>query len=88
MVPNIGNKNIVGSNWIYKIKRNSDGSVARYKARLMDLRLRGFSQEPGFDFGETFSPVVRHTTVRLILSLDAMNQWKLRKLDVKNAFLH
>ncbi|CAL8137051.1 unnamed protein product [Prunus armeniaca] len=87
-VVSLRNENIVGSNWIYKIKRNSAGSVARYKARLMDLRLRGFSQESGFDFGETFSPVVRHTTVRLILSLDATIQWKLRKLDVKNAFLH
>ncbi|KAI5346452.1 hypothetical protein L3X38_014331 [Prunus dulcis] len=83
--PNPGNKNIVGSKWLYKIKKNSDGSVARYKARLV---AQGFSQQPGLDFGETFSPVVRHTTVRLVLSLAAMNQWSLRQLDVKNAFLH
>ena len=78
-------KNIVGSKWVYKIKRNPCGSVGRYKARLV---AQGFSQEPGFDFGETFSPIVRHTTVRLVLSIAAMNQWKLRQLDVKNAFLH
>ncbi|BBG93855.1 transposable element gene [Prunus dulcis] len=83
--PNPGNKNIVGSKWLYKIKKNSDGSIARYKARLV---AQGFSQQLGSDFGETFSPVVRHTTVRLILSLAAMNHWSLRQLDVKNAFLH
>ncbi|CAL2255541.1 unnamed protein product [Prunus armeniaca] len=85
LVPNPGDKNIIGSKWVYKIKRNPDGTVGRYKARLV---AQGFSQEPGFDFGETFSPVVRHTTVRLVLSIAAMNQWKLRQLEVKNAFLH
>ncbi|CAL2264036.1 unnamed protein product [Prunus armeniaca] len=85
LVPNPGNKNIVGSKWIYKIKRNSDGSIARHKAWLV---AQGFSQEQGLDFSETFSPIVRHTTIRLILSLDAMNKWQLRQLDVKNAFLH
>ncbi|KAI5340798.1 hypothetical protein L3X38_020072 [Prunus dulcis] len=84
LVPSPGDKNIIGSKWVYKIKRNPDGSVGRYKARLVAQR---FSQEPSFDFGETFSPVVRHTTVRLVLSIAAMNQWKLRQLDVKNAFL-
>ncbi|KAL6269518.1 hypothetical protein ACE6H2_026429 [Prunus campanulata] len=85
LVPCPSQKNIVGSKWIYKIKRNADGSIARYKARLV---AQGFSQQPGLDFSETFSPVVRHTTVRLILSLAAMNKWCLRQLDVKNAFLH
>ncbi|CAL9017223.1 unnamed protein product [Prunus brigantina] len=85
LVPNPGNKNIVGSKWIYKIKRNSDGSIARHKARLV---AQGFSQEQGLDFSETFSLVVCHTTVRLILSLAAMNKWQLRQLDVKNTFLH
>ncbi|KAL6295890.1 hypothetical protein ACE6H2_004032 [Prunus campanulata] len=85
LVPNPGNKNIVGSKWIYKIKRQSDGSIARYKARLV---AQGFSQELGFDLGETFSPVVRHTKIRLVLSIAAMHKWKLRQLDVKNVFLH
>ncbi|CAL9001424.1 unnamed protein product [Prunus brigantina] len=85
LVPNPGNKNIVGSKWIYKIKRNSDGFIARHKARLV---AQGFSQEQGLDFSETFGPVVRHNTVRLILSRVAMNKWQLRQLDVKNAFLH
>ncbi|BFG17196.1 hypothetical protein CerSpe_034700 [Prunus speciosa] len=84
LVPCPSHKNIVGSKWIYKIKRNADGSIARYKARLV---AQGFSQQPGLDFSETFSPVVRHTIVRLILSLAAMNKWCLRQLDVKNAFL-
>ncbi|CAL9013560.1 unnamed protein product [Prunus brigantina] len=85
LVPCPSQKNIVGSKWIYKIKRNADGSIASYKARLV---AQGFNQQQGLDFSETFSPVVRHTTVRLILSLAAMNKWSLHQLDVKNAFLH
>lgn len=66
LVPLPSNRSIVGSKWVYKIKRNPDGSVARYKARLV---AQGFTQEHGIDYSETFSPVVRQTTVRLILSL-------------------
>lgn len=79
------NKNLVGCKWIYKIKKNSDGSVAQYKARLVT---KGFSQETGLDYYETFIPVVKPPTVRLVLSLAATNGWKLKQLDVKNAFLH
>ncbi|CAL8169438.1 unnamed protein product [Prunus armeniaca] len=85
LVPHPPDKNIVGCTWIYKIKRNSNGTISRYKARLV---AQGFSQEHGLDYDETFSPVVRHTTVRLVLSLAAMFKWDLRQLDVKNAFLH
>ncbi|VVA36257.1 Hypothetical predicted protein, partial [Prunus dulcis] len=85
LVPPPPGVNIVGSKWIYKVKRNSDGSVSGYKAWVV---AQGFSQTQGFDYSETFNPVVRHTTVRLILSLAAMHGWQLRQLDVKNAFLH
>ncbi|TQE12334.1 hypothetical protein C1H46_001987 [Malus baccata] len=85
LVPVPQNRNVIGSKWVYKLKKDQDGKVSRYKARLV---AQGFSQEHGLEYDETFSPVVRHTTVRLVLSLAAMNKWDLRQLDVKNAFLH
>ncbi|KAM2155327.1 hypothetical protein ACFX1Q_047045 [Malus domestica] len=62
------NKNLVGCKWIYKIKKHPDGIVAQYKAMFV---AKGFSQEVGLDYYETFSHVVKPTTVRLILSLTA-----------------
>ena len=85
LVPTRANRSIVGSKWVYKVKKNPDGSISRYKARLV---AQGFSQEHGIDYSDTFSPVVRHTTVRIIIALVAMNKWELKQLDVKNAFLH
>ncbi|KAM1049049.1 hypothetical protein ACFX2C_028192 [Malus domestica] len=85
LVPLPSNKNLVGCKWIYKIKRNPDGTIARHKARLV---AKGYSQEVGLDYHETFSLVVKPTTIRVILSLAATNRWKLKQLDVKNAFLH
>jgi hypothetical protein len=79
------NKNVVGCKWVYKLKHNSDGTIARYKARLV---AKGFHQQQGVDFDETFSPVIKPPTVRLILSLAVSHNWPLRQLDVKNAFLH
>lgn len=77
--------NIIGCQWIYKIKRHSDGSVARYKARLV---ANGNQQYEGIDFSETFSPVIKQPTIRVVLSLDVHHQWSIRQLDVTNAFLH
>ena len=85
LVPLSSNQNVIGCRWVYKIKRNTNGSVSRYKARLV---AKGFHQQAEVDFGETFSPVVKPPTVRIILSLATQNQWSLRQLDVSNAFLH
>ena len=56
----------VGCRWVFKLKRNPDGSVSRYKARLV---AKGYSQVPGFDFSETFNPVVEPTTIRVVLTV-------------------
>ncbi|KAK9065217.1 hypothetical protein SSX86_016600 [Deinandra increscens subsp. villosa] len=79
------NVNIVGSKWLFKTKLRADGSVERHKARLV---AQGFSQVPGFDFDHTFSPVVKATTIRIVISLAVLNGWRLHQLDVNNAFLH
>ncbi|KAK0579728.1 hypothetical protein LWI29_030590 [Acer saccharum] len=76
--------NIIGCKWIFRIKRKSDGTVDRYKARLV---AKGFNQRPGVDYFETFSPVIKPTTVRLVLSIATSHGWPLRQLDVNNAFL-
>ena len=68
LVPPSPSWNIVGCRWVYKLKRNSEGSISSYKARLV---AKGYHQQHGMDFDETFSPVVKPATVRLILSIAA-----------------
>ncbi|GJW19477.1 ribonuclease H-like domain-containing protein [Tanacetum coccineum] len=85
LVPRPPNVNIVRSMWLYKHKYNTDGSLNRYKARLV---ANGRTQQQGIDDDETFSPVVKPATIQTILSLEVSRQWPIRQLDVKNAFLH
>jgi hypothetical protein len=84
-VPQTSNMNIVGCKWVFRLKRKVDGSIDRHKACLV---AKGFYQQPGIDFGETYSPVVKPTTIRLVLSLAISAGWPVRQIDVYNAFLH
>nr|GEX53756.1 ribonuclease H-like domain-containing protein [Tanacetum cinerariifolium] len=77
--------NMVRSMWLFKHKFHADGTLSRYKARLI---ASGSSQQLGVDFDETFSPVVKPTTVRTILSLVVSCKWHIYQFDVKNAFLN
>ena len=75
----------IGLKWVFKIKRNSDGSVNKYKARLV---AKGYVQRHGIDYDEAFAPVARIETIRLIIALAASHGWEVHHLDVKTAFLH
>ncbi|KAL4291205.1 hypothetical protein GQ457_14G013760 [Hibiscus cannabinus] len=78
-------KKAVGCKWIFVIKYNSNGSIRRYKARLVT---KGFTQTHGIDYIETFAPVAKLNTVRVLLSLAVNLDWNLHQMDVKNAFIN
>ncbi|WVZ63750.1 hypothetical protein U9M48_013358 [Paspalum notatum var. saurae] len=85
LVPRPPGVSVVTSKWLYKHKFHSDGTLARHKARWV---VRGFCQQPDVDYDETFSPVVKQATVRVVLSIAVSRTWPIHQLDVKNAFLH
>ena len=83
LVPRPPKANVVTGKWIFRHKFTADGTLDRYKARWV---LRGFTQHLGIDYHETFSPVVKPTTVRTVLSLALSKDWPIHQLDVKMHF--
>ena len=78
-------KNIAKSGWVYKLKLTKTGEVAKYKCRLV---CKGYSQEYGMDYTETFAPCVQRTTLRLIIALAAHLGLIIYEHDIETAFLN
>ena len=77
--------NIVGSRWVFCIKRDSSGKILKYRARLV---AQGFTQMYGVDFQDTFAPVARLSSIRVVIALAASEDWELHQMDVKSAYLN
>lgn len=86
LVENPSNQIVGGSKWIFKMKESMlESSKPRFKARLV---AKGFTQREGIYFNKIYSPVVKHSSIRVLLALIAQCDMKLEQIDVKTAFLH
>jgi hypothetical protein len=81
VVDRVAGKKKLGSRWVFKVKRLADGSVDKFKARFV---AQGFSQRPGFDFDETYAPIVRFDSLRLLLAITAVQGWRPQQVDVNS----
>ncbi|CAL1377238.1 unnamed protein product [Linum trigynum] len=84
LVPRLPHYNVLGNRWVFRVKHHSDGSIERFKTRLV---AKGFHQRPGLDFTDTFTLVVKPVTVRTIFTLALTHGWSIAQFDVNNAFL-
>jgi hypothetical protein len=79
LIPPCAGLNVIDSKWVFKLKHKPDGSIDHYKAHLV---ANGFKQQYGIDYDATFSPVVKPTTIRLLLSLAVSRNWCLLQIDI------
>jgi hypothetical protein len=85
IVDRVAGKKEVGSRWVFKVKRLADDSVDKFKARFV---AHGLSQRPGFDFDETYAPVVRFDSLRPLLAITAVQGWPPQQVDGKSTYLY
>jgi len=85
LVPRTDQMNVIGTKWVFKNKLDEQGIIVRNKAKLV---AKGYNQEEGIDYGETYAPIARLDAVRLLLAYACMNGLKLHQMDVKSAFLN
>jgi hypothetical protein len=85
LVPLPKGRKLVICKWVYRTKYASDGSVESHKVWLVS---KGFSKVEGIDYNQTFSPIEKNNSIRLVLSLVASHKWEVHQMDVKSTFLH
>ena len=85
LVPRSSDSNVIGTKWIFKNKSDENGLVTQNKGRLV---AQGFTQIEGIDFDETFAPVARLESIRLLLAIACYLKITLQQIDVKGAFLN
>jgi hypothetical protein len=78
-------QNIIGTKWVFRNKQDENGLVTRNKAQLV---AQGFTQVEGLDFGETYAPVARLESIRILIAYATNHDFKLYQMDVKSAFLN
>jgi hypothetical protein len=78
-------RKVVDSKWVFKVKRGPDGEIAKHKARVV---AKGYTQIEGLDYDETFAPVVKFTTIRVLLAISAHLDLEIHQVDIKTAFLN
>ena len=84
LVPPSTDKNLIDCKWVYRIKKNADGTVDRYKACLV---AKGFKQKYGIDYEDTFSPVVKAATIRLVLTVAVSRGWSSAKMSRTHSYM-
>jgi hypothetical protein len=79
------NVNVVGSKWVFRLKRNAEGEITRHKAQLV---AQGFTQQYGVDYIDTYAPVARLVSIRFLLAITNRHDWDIRHMDIRGAYLN